>query len=381
MISRRWPDGCQVPAGHRRRLDPGRADLYSTRKQRGTTQCAHAPGRPACLVRWVPGTGLPGSWRLGMSSFAVRREPLAMDVQVSDDEINVSLADGRRVSAPLVWFPRLRGASAAARSNWRLIGDGEGVHWPDADEDTQRRGSPGWCPVGRVCAAHERECLTGRYGRPTRLSRRVRGTRVTPSGGRLNGDVRRALKSECLSLGNVMLACLTALLLGVLGCSLRPSVAIEWFTVAHSSGGPAPGVRSCTFFENGLLELDDGSPTRRWGRLSSRDFRIVRDLVRSREWNDGLAWVKGQGDDWSCCDQETVEIWFAGTAPFYSIPVTDLSSDETAPLALVEKAGATPPGLPPQLKPGFELIDRILRQQFGVSWRGFGSALRRRGAG
>ncbi len=70
-----------------------------------------------------------------MSSFAAKREPLAVDVQVSEDEITVSLADGRRVSAPLVWFPRLLGASSAARSNWRLIGDGEGVHWPDADED------------------------------------------------------------------------------------------------------------------------------------------------------------------------------------------------------------------------------------------------------
>ena len=70
-----------------------------------------------------------------MGSFAARREPLAVAVQVTEDEITVSLADGRRVSAPLVWFPRLLAASAAARSNWRLIGDGEGVHWPDADED------------------------------------------------------------------------------------------------------------------------------------------------------------------------------------------------------------------------------------------------------
>jgi hypothetical protein len=75
-----------------------------------------------------------------MSSFAARREPLAMDVQVSDDEIIVSLTDGRRLSAPLVWFPRLLSASAAARSNWRLIGDGEGVHWPDADEDISVEG-------------------------------------------------------------------------------------------------------------------------------------------------------------------------------------------------------------------------------------------------
>jgi hypothetical protein len=70
-----------------------------------------------------------------MSSFAARREPVAVDVQVSEDEITVSLADGRRVSASLVWFPRLFGASVEARSNWRLLGDGEGVHWSDADED------------------------------------------------------------------------------------------------------------------------------------------------------------------------------------------------------------------------------------------------------
>ena len=70
-----------------------------------------------------------------MSSSAARHEPLAYDVNVSDDELIVSLADGRRVSAPLVWFPRLLTASPEARSNWTLIGDGEGIHWPDVDED------------------------------------------------------------------------------------------------------------------------------------------------------------------------------------------------------------------------------------------------------
>lgn len=77
----------------------------------------------------------PSLWRPGLSSFAAGREPLATDVQVSEDESVVSLAEGRRRSAPLVWLPRLLGASATARSNWRPIGDGEGVHWPDADED------------------------------------------------------------------------------------------------------------------------------------------------------------------------------------------------------------------------------------------------------
>ena len=70
-----------------------------------------------------------------MSSTAVRHQPLAYDVQVTEDELIVSLTDGRRVSAPLVWFPRLLNASPAMRAEWSFIGDGEGVHWPEADED------------------------------------------------------------------------------------------------------------------------------------------------------------------------------------------------------------------------------------------------------
>jgi hypothetical protein len=70
-----------------------------------------------------------------MSSTAVRHQPLAYDVQVTEDELIISLTDGRRVSAPLVWFPRLLTASPAMRAEWRFIGDGEGVHWPEADED------------------------------------------------------------------------------------------------------------------------------------------------------------------------------------------------------------------------------------------------------
>ena len=58
-----------------------------------------------------------------------------MDVSVSDTTLKVSLDDGREMSVPLEWFPRLRDASAAQRANWRLIGTGEGMHWPDVDED------------------------------------------------------------------------------------------------------------------------------------------------------------------------------------------------------------------------------------------------------
>lgn len=59
----------------------------------------------------------------------------AVDVAVDDDNLTVDLADGRRVIVPLAWFPRLLHAKPEERRNWRLIGDGQGVHWPDVDED------------------------------------------------------------------------------------------------------------------------------------------------------------------------------------------------------------------------------------------------------
>jgi len=65
----------------------------------------------------------------------LERRPLAQRVAVTADELLVELADGRRLSVPLAWFPRLVSASAEARARFELLGDGEGVHWPDADED------------------------------------------------------------------------------------------------------------------------------------------------------------------------------------------------------------------------------------------------------
>jgi hypothetical protein len=58
-----------------------------------------------------------------------------MKVTVSDDELTVDLVDGRKISVPVVWFPRLLNASAAQREDWELIGEGEGIHWPQIDED------------------------------------------------------------------------------------------------------------------------------------------------------------------------------------------------------------------------------------------------------
>ena len=57
------------------------------------------------------------------------------NVSFTDDELVVALSDGRTLSVPLGWFPRLFHASASDRADWRLIGDGEGIHWETVDED------------------------------------------------------------------------------------------------------------------------------------------------------------------------------------------------------------------------------------------------------
>jgi len=67
------------------------------------------------------------------------REALAENVKVDDDTLVVDLADGRTISVPIAWFPRLAQGSRAEQSHWRLIGRGEGIHWPDLDEDISIR--------------------------------------------------------------------------------------------------------------------------------------------------------------------------------------------------------------------------------------------------
>ena len=68
-----------------------------------------------------------------MSSLMV--EAKALDVQLTDDCLSVDLSDGRTISVPLAWYPRLMHGTDAERNNWRFIGEKEGIHWPDLDED------------------------------------------------------------------------------------------------------------------------------------------------------------------------------------------------------------------------------------------------------
>jgi hypothetical protein len=63
------------------------------------------------------------------------KQAQAKEVRMDEHMLHVFLVDGRKVSVPLAWFPRLRKAGRAERNHWRLVGNGLGIHWPDLDED------------------------------------------------------------------------------------------------------------------------------------------------------------------------------------------------------------------------------------------------------
>jgi hypothetical protein len=88
------------------------------------------------------------SWRRGMST-AADLEPRAVRVEVTADRITATLADGRVISVPLWWSWRLEAATPAERANYRILGDGEGFHWPDVDEDISVEGMLRGTPAPR----------------------------------------------------------------------------------------------------------------------------------------------------------------------------------------------------------------------------------------
>jgi len=84
-----------------------------------------------------------------MNTLAVEiRIPEALNVTLTDDTLSVDLSDGRSISVPIAWFPRLLYASEQERSNWRLIGRGMGIHWEDIDEDISIEGLLAGKPSG-----------------------------------------------------------------------------------------------------------------------------------------------------------------------------------------------------------------------------------------
>jgi len=79
--------------------------------------------------------------RLGVNISAVEIEiPFAQSLAITEDTLRVDLSDGRTISAPLAWYPRLLHATPRERRNWRLIAKGRGIHWQAIDEDISMEG-------------------------------------------------------------------------------------------------------------------------------------------------------------------------------------------------------------------------------------------------
>ena len=82
--------------------------------------------------------------------------PDAESVAITEDTLSVDLSDGRTISVPLAWFPRLLQATPEERVNWRLIGKGHGIHWEDIDEDISVEGLLAGRPSGESQASFEK---------------------------------------------------------------------------------------------------------------------------------------------------------------------------------------------------------------------------------
>ena len=88
-------------------------------------------------------------------SIAVSIDPRVKEVSVTDDLITFDLVDGRKVSVPLAWSWRLSEATPTQRANFEIIGDGQGVHWPEIDEDLSAQGMLTGIPARRPIKLNE----------------------------------------------------------------------------------------------------------------------------------------------------------------------------------------------------------------------------------
>lgn len=100
--------------------------------------------------------------------------PAVESVTVTSDTLTVELSDGRSLSVPLAWFPRLVHATATERKAWRLIGRGRGIHWEKLDEDISIEGLLAGKPSGESQASFKKWLTTRQGGRTRRTSSRAR---------------------------------------------------------------------------------------------------------------------------------------------------------------------------------------------------------------
>jgi hypothetical protein len=116
------------------------------------------------------------------TSTADTRGPSAVRARILNEAVVVDLRDGRTVTAPLTWYPRLLHGTARERRNWRLIGGGVGIHWPDLDEDLSVESILAGRPSAESNASLKkwltnRRALANKRMQPARADRRAQGGR------------------------------------------------------------------------------------------------------------------------------------------------------------------------------------------------------------
>ena len=95
--------------------------------------------------------------------------PLVEEVAVTEDTLTAELSDGRTIAVPLAWYPRLVYATQEERDNWRLLGAGQGIRWPDLDEDLSVEGLIAGHPSGESQRSFKRWLQAKRAGRSVLL--------------------------------------------------------------------------------------------------------------------------------------------------------------------------------------------------------------------
>jgi hypothetical protein len=92
--------------------------------------------RLTVFKNWLENTK-SNDWKVGMTSLTIEllEVPKIQGITITDDTLSADLSDGRTISVPLAWYPRLMNASMEERNNWRFIAGGDGIHWTQLDED------------------------------------------------------------------------------------------------------------------------------------------------------------------------------------------------------------------------------------------------------
>jgi len=114
-----------------------------------------------------------------MGILALNADERVRDVRVSEDTLTVDLMDGRTISVPLVWYPRLLAGTAKQRARWKRCAAGYGIHWPDLDEDLSTEGLLRGAPAPGVLPQR----LTRRSTRPRPRAPSARVKRASGRGG------------------------------------------------------------------------------------------------------------------------------------------------------------------------------------------------------